>query len=89
MEPPTLTSAKTDGITYTTDLRRSRTCRCRQTVMVTATLTDTGVGWPATMPRVDRDESDDGDVPVMFAYGGVYPVAPADPMVMQATCTDW
>ena len=48
LQPPTLTPVTTDGITYTEDA--DPPYGPAQTVTVTATLDDTGVGWPDPLP---------------------------------------
>ena len=61
LEPPTLVLADTDGITYTADPEGPYAPG--QSVTVTATLDEAGVGWPAIRWRRGGPRRlDDGDV---------------------------
>ena len=85
LEPPTLTTSTTDGITYTTDA--DPPYAPAQTVVVTATLDDAGVGWPDPLPA-DWTETDatTATYEVTFADVACTPVTPVAPTVTEATC---
>ena len=56
---------------------------------VTATLNDTGVGWPDPLPDGwTKVDSTTATYNVTFADVACTPVVPADPAVTQATCTN-
>ncbi len=61
-----------------------------QTVVVTATLDETGVAWPDPLPAgwsPGDPATTKATYEVTFADVACTPVAPADPVVTQATCT--
>jgi hypothetical protein len=84
---PTLTLARTDGITYTVDA--DAPYQAGQTVTVTATLDAAGVAWPPSMPPgwvvtsvVTATSS------VTFEDQVCKPAAPVAPAVGAASCID-
>jgi LPXTG-motif cell wall-anchored protein len=86
---PTLTFPDTDGITYTTDVQQPYSPG--QTVVVTATLTDEGVGWPA---EEDMPAGWTITTPTTAIYTNTFadvtctPATPLDPDVAQAGCVN-
>ncbi len=87
-EPPTVTFAMTDGITYAADPEGPYVL-LPQVVTVTATLDEAGVGWPATMPAgwTETNSTTATFKPVLLQAAPCFPVLPTDPVVTQATCT--
>jgi hypothetical protein len=84
---PTLTIPETPGITYTTSA--APPYAPGQTVIVTATLDSTGVGWPDPLPTGWTKTSDTtASYSVTFEDVSCTPATPLDPAVLQATCTD-
>jgi hypothetical protein len=82
---PTLTTAETDGITYT--VVPAGPYSQGQSVTVTATLDPEDVGWPGVLPGGWVETSDTtAELVVTFAAVACTPVTPVDPVVEQATC---
>ncbi len=86
VEPPSLTLASTDGITYTRRSGWSVMPRVRS-VTVTATLAPAGVGWPADLGAWTRVSATVATLTVTFKPMACSPVVPVAPTVGQATCT--
>ncbi len=86
--PATVTLPTTTGITYTADPAGPYVL-LPETVTVTATLDDAGVGWPATMPPgwTETSSTTATYLPVVLRAASCLPVLPTDPTVTQATCT--
>jgi large repetitive protein len=84
---PTLTLTETDGVTYAAEPRGPYVAG--QSVTVTATLDPDGVGWPASMPAGwTRVSTTRATYVLTFDPLSCVPVVPADPTVVQATCTN-
>ena len=84
---PTLTLPTTDKITYSVD--KDPPYAPLQQVVVTATLTATGVAWPAELPTGWTRKSDTTATwTVFFAYGACIPVSPVDPEIHLASCVN-
>jgi hypothetical protein len=82
---PTLTPALTDGITYTAD--PAGPYAAGQTVTVTATLDDGGVGWPSTMPPGWTAVSDTvATYTVVFDDASCHAVTPVAPTATHPEC---
>jgi hypothetical protein len=76
---------ETDGITYTVDV--DPPFAGGQTVVVTATLTDAGAGWPAELPdEWERTSPTTAIWPHTFAEVSCTPVTPVAPDVVAARC---
>ncbi len=84
---PALELADTDRITYSVD--REGPYRAGESVVVTATLARAGVGWPDPLPDGwTRTSPTTATYTVTFDDVSCAPVAPVDPTVTQATCTN-
>ena len=84
--PPSLELADTDGITYTAD--PGPPYLGGQEVTVTATLDDTGVAWPPTLPAGWLRTNSTTAVHILtFGVASCVPASPAGPTVTQATCS--
>ncbi len=84
--PPSLELADTDGITYTAV--PGPPYHGGQEVTVTATLDDTGVAWPPTLPAGWLRTSSTTAVHILtFGVASCVPASPAGPTVTQATCS--
>jgi hypothetical protein len=84
---PTITLPETPGITYT--FSADEPYAPGQTVIVTATLDPTGVGWADPLPAGWTETSPTtATYTVTFADVSCTPATPLDPAVVQATCTD-
>ncbi len=87
LQPPTLTPAETDDITYTFDppIDPQVPYAPGQTVVVTATLTEGE--WPETLPPLWTETSNTtATYSVTFADVSCLTATPADPFVLQAAC---
>ncbi len=82
---PEIELARTDGITYTAD--PAGPYAAGDTVTVTATLADSGVGWPEELPAGwTAQSSTTATYTVTFDRVSCRPVSPAAPLVEQAAC---
>ena len=87
LQPPTLTLADTDGITYTAD-PDGPYLLLPQLVTVTATLDDAGVAWPDPLEGGWTETGPTtATYPVMFVFKACTPVVPVEPVPTQASCT--
>ncbi len=84
---PSLVFPQTDGVVYTTNPLAPY--KPATTVTVTATLSDAGRAWPATLPSGwTRTSNTTATHQVVFVALACIPVAPVTPTVTQATCVN-